>query len=171
MDILNIINAVIVGIGIPTIIGAAIYLGRKLQILDDLKDVRDKFSVVESRVNDMWADRLAPSHSPRQLNTKGQDILDNSGIKEIVDGKRNYLLELVKKENAKNAYDAEAVILSIMTELPKHCPDIIDQLKEGAFKAGVDISALLFVGGIYFRNLIFKDLGFSLEDLDKPKKP
>lgn len=40
MDALNLINAVVILIGIPTMLGAFIYIGRKLQILDTLsKDV------------------------------------------------------------------------------------------------------------------------------------
>jgi len=31
------------------------------------------------------------------------------------------------------------------------------------------LGSILFAGSIYLRNLIFPDLGFSLEDLDKPK--
>lgn len=40
MNTLSTINALIVSLGIPTIIGACIYIGRKLQKLDDVvKDV------------------------------------------------------------------------------------------------------------------------------------
>ncbi len=44
-DILNTINAYIVGIGIPTIICVALYVGKKLQVLDDLGPIREKFAV------------------------------------------------------------------------------------------------------------------------------
>jgi len=75
----------------------------------------------------------------------------------------------VKKEDPKNAYDAEMAIEKVMIGLPKHCPDIVDRLKRGAFETGTDINVILFVGSIYLRDLIFKDLGFSLSDLDHPK--
>ena len=169
MNTLNIINAVVVSLGIPTIIGAAIYIGRKLQIIDDLKGIRGRFDIVESRVGDLWADRFAPAHSPRQLNDRGYNILEESGIKEIVNNKKSDLLNLVKQRNPANPYDAEIVIMEIMKELPTHCPDIIENLKQGAFKVGADIDAVLFVGGIYLRNLISKDLGLGLNDLDKPR--
>ena len=42
MDILNIVNTIVVVIGIPTIIGCCIYVGRKLQILDTLETTGEK---------------------------------------------------------------------------------------------------------------------------------
>lgn len=57
----------------------------------------------------------------------------------------------------------------LMEALPKHYPDVIRNLKEGAFHVGADLDAVLFVGSIYLRNLIFKDLKFDLDDLDKSK--
>ncbi len=169
MDILNTINAIIVGIGIPTIIGATIYIGKKLQILDDLAPIRERFAVIESRVNDLWQDRVAPAHSPRQLNERGNSILEKSGIKEIVDSKKETLLGIIRKKGATNPYDAEAIILSVMADLPNHCPDVIEKLKTGAFNSGASMNDVLLVGGIYLRNLTFPELGFKVEELDKPK--
>lgn len=169
MNILNIINAIVVGLGIPTIIIVAIYIGRKLQILDDLEPIRKKFSVIESQVSDLWQDRIAPAHSPRQLNDHGKSILEESGIKEIVNSKKETLLEIIKKKNINNPYDAEEAILSIMEDLPNYCPDVVAKIKTGAFNSGASINDVLFVGGIYLRNLIFPELGFKIEELDNPK--
>jgi hypothetical protein len=139
------------------------------EIKPDLKDLRERFGIVEDRVSTLWKDKIAPASSPRQLNTRGEHILSESGIKDIVDENKEKLLGLVKKQGVKNPYDAENAIIAIMTELPKHCPEIVDKLKEGAFQTGTDIGSILFVGSVYLRNLIFKDLGFDLKDLDKPR--
>ena len=136
----------------------------------DLKDVREKFSGLESKVNTLWADKYAPAHSPRQLNKIGESILNDSGIKDIVDKNKSKLLGIIKEKNPQNPYDAETIILSVMEELPKHCPDVVEELKTGAFKTGSDIDTLLFVGSIYLRNLIFSDLGFDIKELDKKPK-
>jgi hypothetical protein len=136
----------------------------------DLKDIRERFSVVEVKVDSLWKNEYAPANSPRQLNTKGNKILEESGIKEIVEKDREKLMELVKKRDIKNAYDAEERIFKIMMNLPKHCPEVVDELKTGAFNAGVDLDAVLFIGGIHLRNLIFEELGFKLLDLDKKKE-
>ena len=140
------------------------------EIKPGLKDVRERFGKTEDRVETLWKDKFAPARSPRQLNDRGKNVLEVSGIKEIIDQKKEDLLKIVKDKNIDNPYDAEQAILSVVSELPKHCPDVIDKIKDGAFRAGVDIEGVLFVGGLYLRNLIFKkDLGFDLLDLDKPK--
>jgi len=169
MDLFNIINAIIVSVGIPTIIIGLIYIGRKLQVLDDLEPIRKNFAVIESRVSDLWQDRVAPAHSPRQLNERGELILKKSNIKEIVDDKREILLKIIREEGVTNPYDTEETILSVMANLSDHCPDIIAKLKTGAFNSGASIDDVLLVGGIYLRNLIFLELGFKIEELDKPR--
>ncbi|MBI5003849.1 hypothetical protein HZC00_02035 [Candidatus Kaiserbacteria bacterium] len=138
-------------------------------ISPDLKDVRERFMVVEDRVETLWKDKFAPSHSPRQLNDRGRTILDISGIKEIVESKKETLLEVVRKKGVANPYDAEKAVLDTVAEIPTHCPEVMEELKRGAFKAGADLDTVFLVGGIHLRNLIFPTLGFDLNDLDKPK--
>ena len=140
------------------------------EIKPDLKNVRERFGKTEDRVETLWKDKFAPAHSPRQLNERGNDVLKTSGIKEIIDQKKDELLKIIKTKDISNPYDAEQTILAVVGEMPKHCPDVVDKIKDGAFKSGVDIEGVLFVGGLYLRNLIFKpNLGFDLIDLDKPK--
>jgi hypothetical protein len=66
MEIVNVINLVIVIVGVPTIVGTLIYIGRNLQILDDLKyiikekiepnldDTRGRLLVVETELRQVW---------------------------------------------------------------------------------------------------------------------
>ncbi len=80
LNIMSVGNVITV-IGIPAIVGALIYIGRKLEILDTLKlkldavekkvdGIFERFIKVEERVNTLWKDDIAPSHSPRQLNDR-----------------------------------------------------------------------------------------------------
>ena len=80
--------------------------------------------------------------------------------------KRGELFKLVKEQNFTNAYDAEEGVNKMMEGLIKKYPEIEGKLKDGAFKTGADLDSVLFVGGIYLRNLIFPELGFELNDLD-----
>ena len=114
------------------------------------------------------ADEVAPAHSPRKLNARGEKVLSGSGIKEIIDENKSGLLALVKEKNVNNPYDAEQYVLQVVSELKKDTL-IIERLKKGAFSVGADIDTVLFVGGIYLRDLIFPELGFFVTDLDKPK--
>jgi hypothetical protein len=143
----------------------------------DLGNVKESVNKLTSKVDDlvkkvysMWKDEYSEAHSPRVLNDRGANILEKSGIKEIIDKNKDCLLEEVRKANPTNAYDAEVVTLRVVDELPRHCADIdMDALKNGAFSVGSDINGVLFVGGIYLRNQIFSSLGFELGDIDKNK--
>jgi len=161
-------------VGIPTIVIALIYIGRKLQILEtveiDIKSIRDRFIVVEERVKTLWKDEVAPAHSPRRLNPRGTNILNGSGVKDIIDEKKNGLLTVLKEKNLKNPYDAEQCILQVVSDF-KQDNDVVDKLKTGAFSVGADIDTVLLVGGLYLRDLIFTDLGFSIDQIDQYKTP
>jgi hypothetical protein len=139
-------------------------------IAPDLKDVRERFMVVEDRVDTLWKDKYAPSHSPRQLNERGTKVLNESGIKEVVEKKKGKLLQIIKGKDISNPYDAEKAVLETVAELPTHCPEVMNGLKDGAFKVGADLDAVFLVGGIHLRNLIFPELDFKIDDLDKPRK-
>ena len=168
------VAAVLVGIGIGW--GTLRTLIREIKnVLDkeikpDLKNVRERFAVVEDRVKVLWKDEVAPAHSPRRLNERGNNILNGSGIKEVIEEKKNDFLAILKAKELQNPYDAEQLTLQVVNDL-KNDTAIVEKLKIGAFSVGADIDTVLLVGGIYLRNLIFPDLGFSVEDLDKPKTP
>lgn len=167
------LSNIILTIGIPTIVIALIFIGRKLQILDGvekkLESIYERFIKIEERVDNLWKDKIAPAHSPRQLNEYGKKILTESGIKEIIEEKKDTLLPLVRERGVQNAYDAEQSVLSTVEKLPEHCPDVVDRLKTGAFKTGASLDTVLLVGGLHLRNLIFPSLGFSLDDIEKAK--
>lgn len=133
----------------------------------DLDDIRPRVWDMSPKVDTLWKDRTAPANSPRQLNDRGILILEQSGIKQIVDQKKEQLLTLVRATDPTNAYDAEQAIITVMNDLQMHCPDVTETLKTGAFNVGADIPTLLYVGSVYLRNQIFKDLGFSLGDIDQ----
>ena len=168
------LSNIILTIGIPTIVIALIFIGRKLQVLDGvekkLESIYERFIKIEERVDNLWKDKIAPAGSPRQLNDYGKKVLAESGIKEIIEEKRDILLPLVREKGVKNAYDAEQSVLSTVEKLPEHCPDVVDRLKTGAFKTGASLDTVLLVGGLHLRNLVFPSLGFSLDDIEKAKQ-
>lgn len=137
---------------------------------ETLKKIEPKIDDLTQKMAVLWQDKIAPSSSPRQLNDFGTKILNESGIKTIIKNKKNELLEKVRNEKATNPYDAEMAIQKIMLDLPNYYPELVNDLKSGAFKNGVDINTVLYAGSIYLRNLIFNDLGFTLDDLDNSPK-
>lgn len=137
------------------------------ELRTNLIDLRERYIVAEERVDILWKNRLGIAHSPRQLNAQGNKILENSGIKEIIDNKKDYLLALVKQENPATPYDAEKITEKIVMKLLTYFPSLETELKNGAFGVGADISEVLYVGSLYLRDEIFPDLGFNLEEWQK----
>ena len=79
--------------------------------------------------------------------------------------KRNSVFKFTK--NLTNQYDIQ--------ESAFECFDKLDfgefepKLKETAFKYGMSIETIRRIGGIYFRDFLLSENGFTPEDLDKPK--
>ncbi|HUC02169.1 MAG TPA: hypothetical protein VMA75_04720 [Candidatus Paceibacterota bacterium] len=140
----------------------------------DMKDVRSKMDEIYPMVKEiypmvmemypkmeiLWKDKAVPAHSRRSFNAYGEKVLKESGVKEVIDAKKDELLALIKAKGAKNVYDAEQDILFVVKDVLGHSPEIIDKLKPGAFNTGADLDMVFFVGGIYLRDLILPDLGF-----------
>jgi len=132
-----------------------------------LTDIDKRLAVVEYSFRKTLTDEVAPANSPRNLNKRGESILESSGIKDVVEKEKSDLLNIIRARAPKNAYDAEAAILNVVSELLDRKPEYTEKLKEGAFRCGADIQTVLLVGGFHLRNLVFPSLGFTLDDIDK----
>jgi hypothetical protein len=88
----------------------------------------------------------------------------------VIDEKREVLLAAVRAQAPSNAYDAQRVIFAAAQDLA-HNPEIVERLKPGAFRTGADIITVLLVGGVYLRDLIFPDLGFSPDGTPIDQRP
>ncbi|HEY4504206.1 MAG TPA: hypothetical protein VJI73_00350 [Candidatus Paceibacterota bacterium] len=157
---------------ITILIGVIGYLLKKTfdkieEVAKDVSDIKPKVDIIWRdmlpKLDILWRDRAVPANSPRQLNERGQKILNESGIGEIVDELENKLLDEVGKHNAANPYDAERFVERVMADLPNNHPELIDKLKLGAYNAGENMETVLYIGAIYLRNRIFPKLGFSVE--------
>lgn len=128
----------------------------------DLKSLRERFAVIEDRMQILWKDEITKARSPRALNERGMSILLGSGIKEVMDTRKSEILAAVQVKSPKNPYDAENYILEVVAEFKKDNA-LVESLKTGAFSVGSDIDTVLLVGGMYIRDQIFADLGFSIK--------
>lgn len=148
-------------------------------VRDDVRNIRERLPVVETSME--WVkksieglgkvikkDEVAPANSPRKLNERGKKILNESGVKGFVDDKKEELFARIHQHTFTNPYDAEKCVLEVMQEVPKYYPEVIENMKNGAFRTGADIETVLLVGGFYLRDLIFPELGFSVDDIVEP---
>lgn len=151
----------------------------KTKVTDIDKDVEDIKSDVKSFTKDIasikailtreYQDEYAKANSPRRLTEKGQNILGKSGIKEVVDGNRDNLLEMVKSKHPATAYDAELCVLEVVSDFIKSNEQLLNTIKEKTFALGETVEIVMFVGGIYFRDYALPKLGFNVGDVDKKK--
>jgi len=117
--ILNIINAVVVSLGIPTMVVACIYIGRKLQILDTLdesfKKLQDSFDEDHEHIILMKAKVLGVSNSPYQPNEVGRKLLEDSGWINIYPIIKKEVLDKIEKEKPKTLYDVERLAFRVLS--------------------------------------------------------
>lgn len=159
---------------IGAIIGGLLYLGRRLQILDDLKkaseDLVKKVTSIDSRVSNIegrFGVGYTSTSSPVRLTPKGLEILNKSGAKTIVDNEKNkkkILDKICSKGKPKTAYDVQEKTKQVIKDMADDSMFI--PLKNYAFTKGIDLEILLNIVAIYFRDIALKHCGFKVEDLD-----
>ena len=117
---MNVTNTIL-AIGVPSIIGAFIYVGKKLQVLEDLKISVDKMkhnlSVVCNfliKNSDDFSSSELKTLSPLQLTQEGNDLIKNIGFDKVFSEHRKDFFAFIDDEQPKLKYDVEiAAIKSI----------------------------------------------------------
>jgi hypothetical protein len=137
-----------------------------IEIKNDFKDLLPRFVIVESRVNDLWSTKITQQNSPRYLNPVGEKILKDSNVNLLIDEHYQEILTKVKELSPGNAYQAEQDIIKSVQGLILD-PDCQNKLENSAFQTGQSVSTILFVGAIYIRDKILKEIGLDVSDIDK----
>jgi len=173
MNLLQIINAVVVTLGLPTLIAACILIGRKFQIIDtlqkaidddikpDLKDVRERFFTLEGR-----AGALFQASSPVELLQKGKDALQQSGMKEYIDQHTRELLSQCDPKRSATAYEVQAHIFDMFDKWDFGV-EVGTKLEQYAYVNGIPMSTLRRIGAIYFRGICLNDFKMNPDDIDR----
>lgn len=174
MSTLDVINSIVVTLGIPTTIGALIYIGRKLQVLDtveheidqnvrpDLKDLQTRLSQLEGKTDNMFK-----ANSPVKLTPKGAKALEESGLKDFIDENTDQLLEACEvNDSFTTPYDVQESVFSFFDafDFPE---DVENKLKNYAFNQGTSMDVMRRVGALYFRDICLSKNNFKAEDLDR----
>ncbi len=114
---------IVIAIGIPAIIAALIYIGRKLQILDDLQKTIGKMKLNLKVIGDFLTrnhSEFNPTelqgYSPLELTDEGQRFIHNIGFTGIFNKQKADFFACIDAEHPKLKYDVEsAAIKSIYT--------------------------------------------------------
>lgn len=118
MNILAITNGIILAIGIPALIGSFIYIGKKLQILDDLqKDIaiiKHNLSVVANFLTksfDTFNVSELKNYSPVQLTNNGHKFIEEIGFEKVFAENKDRFFEYIDTEKPKLKYDVESAAI------------------------------------------------------------
>ena len=172
MTALEWVNTFIVALGLPTVLGAFLYIGRKLQVLEtlkkevddnirpDLKDVRERLATWEGKNAGLYQ-----AQSPISLTEQGVRYLEQSGLKAFIDEHHDALMQQVDHDRSmQSPYDVQQIAFEFFDEL--ELPDSLEKkTKNFAFNHGISMDALRRIGGIYFRDLCLTAHNFRAEDL------
>lgn len=139
------------------------------RILDKTDSIGNDVSDIKPKVKILWEREFASSASPLVLNERGNKILNESGIKALVDANAELLMANLRDKKPQNAYQVQECatkIIRIFTDTP----EILSKLQDGAFKTGVNVDTVLFTGGLYLRDLALPKYDFKLADIDEQEK-
>jgi transcription initiation factor TFIIIB Brf1 subunit/transcription initiation factor TFIIB len=172
----NFIAAILGGL---VVVGAwLLTLGRKLQILDDLKEKTNRiesFSQVAANAIVEIQTQLAgrgfvvnqklayTPGSPLQLTEFGKTIIKESGFETVITDqtKRTYLINLVRAKNPQTNYDIQQFSMGVMKELADRNDANAVRLKEYAYQKGLPLEIVVNAAGIVLRDEVMKELKFS----------
>ena len=122
-NIMSFINIIVV-IGVASVITGLIYIGRKLQILDDLKITTGKIKCNLKVVSDHLIRSSAvfnpselQSYSPLNLTPAGDEFIKKMGFDKVFEVNKSDFFHCIESENPKLKYDVELLAIKSISLL------------------------------------------------------
>ena len=125
--ILSIVNQIVLLVGVPVIAGCLIYIGRKLQILDDLNGTVEKIKYNVKGIADFLTKKepefdhsKLQSYSPFHLTNEGKEFIALLGFDTVFKEHKKDFFDFIDEEDPRVKYDVElSAIKSIYFLLDK----------------------------------------------------
>jgi hypothetical protein len=118
MDLLQTTNAIVISVGIPAMIGCSVYIGKKLQILVQLKETSEKIKHNLKVVTDFLVQDTTTfnpvelrNYSPLQLTDAGMALIQELGFDNVFAAHKEEFLSCISQEEPKLKYDVEAAAI------------------------------------------------------------
>lgn len=147
---------------------AAIDANKKVVDVSDktLDRIDDKINRMIDKFDGIMLSKITQANSPIRLNKEGTRILKQSKIASVIQEKLEFIIEQVKTKSPKNAYQTQEYLFDVISLLKKD-KALIERIENGAFLSGSDIETVLYAGVLNVRDIVIKELGFNLWDIDK----
>ena len=128
-------------------------LPRVLQGLET-KEVVEKGTLVEW--TEIMSKKFAPAHSPTRINEDGEKLIDETGIKKIIDEKLDIFIKELESQNLKSPYDVEQNCFYLLKS--KKNTDVMIPIRNYVYchPNGFAEEIIFFVGGVYLRDKYFE---------------
>ena len=154
----------LLGIVASIVIGAWYLSGRLARVETKVEGFDTRLTNFEGRLDNAFG-----SASPISLKPTGIKALEESGLKNWIDNKREKLVSECETKNiVKNQYDIQECAFKFFDSLD--FGDFNDKIKQSAFQYGWSVETIRRIGGIYFRDILLEKHNFKPEDLDKPNE-
>lgn len=159
---------VISTMGTVAVFGGFIYVGRKLQILDNLQVTMEKMknnvkvigdSLIQSNLTDFDGSRLQ-TYSPVRVTEKGISYLQEIGFLNVFSSHKNDFFNTISSETPQTNYDIElASIRSIYLMFDK---SYFNEIKDYLYNHPKENkNELIKIAGIYVRDKYIESLGLK----------
>jgi hypothetical protein len=142
------------------LLGWSVTIGRKLQIIDDLKKEVEKFksqmimliervSKLEGRV-----DQMTNPHSPLAPTAKGVRYLQESGLAAILNDleKHAWLIDQLKADLPEDYLDYDVESSSVHVLVGLRDDQMIRSVKNFAYEHGVTVESILAIAALWLRD-------------------
>lgn len=130
----------------------------------DFLEVIKKLATIEGGLErDRATNLYIKSKSPLSLTETGKALLLDSKGKDFIDAKKQEFLKQIKLKKPKTAYDVQELSKKLIegsVEL-----DEFNEIKEFAFRKGLNLEIIIAVLGIYLRDFLLSELDFKVEDI------
>lgn len=157
-NVFAIIKEVVFYLGVPTIVVALIYIGKKLQLLEMLsisvEKIKNNLNVVSTHLikNDKnFSSSELQTYSPYNLTDAGKVFIKEIGFHNVFEKYKKDFFDFIESENVKLKYDVEvAAIKSIYALYEKDYMDFLKVLFYNNPKRNLENTAPTL--GVYIRD-------------------
>lgn len=140
----------------------------KVEAQKRLSTLEGQFSAMSGQINILLQNspsNYVQAKSPISLTEKGEELLEESGIKRYIDENydqlRNDIQEALEpKGDDYSAYDVQELAMSTIKKSVDE-KDFVT-IKDYAFDKGINLANIELVGGIHLRNKVLESLGFDM---------